>query len=213
MCKAIFLDMDGTLLNSKKEISNKTKEILLKIYRSGIEIILISGRSNKSIEYIVKNRINNEHMLVRYIISTDGIMIKDLQENKVIYQSDMKKEIVEKLVSKSKQFDTAFYLITENNMYKDDRLNQYQNEIDAWYVNGEFYGINDNLKKVDFNKLNLDKEKVNRILFFSKDYESLKRINDEIKHDKNIKTLFRKDYHDYQLLLVSNEYLKAMGVI
>ena len=144
MYKAIFLDMDGTLLNSKKEISNKTKEILLKIYRSGIEIILISGRSNKSIEYIVKNRINNEHMLVRYIISTDGIMIKDLQENKVIYQSDMKKEIVEKLVSKSKQFDTAFYLITENNMYKDDRLNQYQNEIDAWYVNGEFYGINDN---------------------------------------------------------------------
>ena len=108
MYKAIFLDMDGTLLNSKKEISNKTKEILLKIYRSGIEIILISGRSNKSIEYIVKNRINNEHMLVRYIISTDGIMIKDLQENKVIYQSDMKKEIVEKLVSKSKQFDTAF---------------------------------------------------------------------------------------------------------
>jgi|GEM_PF-6391105 cof-like hydrolase len=213
MYKAIFLDMDGTLLNSKKEISNKTKEILLKIYRSGIEIILISGRSNKSIEYIVKNRINNEHMLVRYIISTDGIMIKDLQENKVIYQSDMKKEIVEKLVSKSKQFDTAFYLITENNMYKDDRLNQYQNEIDAWYVNGEFYGINDNLKKVDFNKLNLDKEKVNRILFFSKDYESLKRINDEIKHDKNIKTLFRKDYHDYQLLLVSNEYSKAMGVI
>ena len=187
MYKAIFLDMDGTLLNSKKEISNKTKEILLKIYRSGIEIILISGRSNKSIEYIVKNRINNEHMLVRYIISTDGIMIKDLQENKVIYQSDMKKEIVEKLISKSKQFDTAFYLITENNMYKDDRLNQYQNEIDAWYVNGEFYGINDNLKKVDFNKLNLDKEKVNRILFFSKDYESLKRINDEIKHDKNIK--------------------------
>ena len=168
MYKAIFLDMDGTLLNSKKEISNKTKEILLKIYRSGIEIILISGRSNKSIEYIVKNRINNEHMLVRYIISTDGIMIKDLQENKVIYQSDMKKEIVEKLVSKSKQFDTAFYLITENNMYKDDRLNQYQNEIDAWYVNGEFYGINDNLKKVDFNKLNLDKEKVNRILFFFK---------------------------------------------
>ena len=50
MYKAIFLDMDGTLLNSKKEISNKTKEILLKIYRSGIEIILISGRSNKSIE-------------------------------------------------------------------------------------------------------------------------------------------------------------------
>lgn len=87
-------------------------------------------------------------------------MIKDLQENKVIYQNDIKKEIVEKLIGCSKQFDTAFYLITENNMYKDNRLNQYQKEIDEWYINGEFYGIKNNLEKVDFNKLNLNKEKI-----------------------------------------------------
>lgn len=213
MYKAIFLDMDGTLLNSKKEISNKTKDVLLKLKNSGIEIILISGRCNKSIEYITENRINNRHKLIRYIISTDGTMIKDLKENKVIYQNDIKKEIVKKLIGCSKQFDTAFYLITENNMYKDNRLNQYQKEIDEWYINGEFYGIKNNLEKVDFNKLNLNKEKVNRILFFSKDFEKLNKINNEIKIKKNIKTLFRKDYHDYQLLLVSNEYSKAMGVI
>ena len=162
MYKAIFLDMDGTLLNSNKDISNKTKEILLKMKKSGIEIILISGRSNKSIEYIAKNRINDKFKLVRYIVSTDGTMIKDLEENKVIYQSNIKKEIVEKLIYASQQFNTAFYLITENNMYKDKRLNQYQKEIDNWYINGEFYEIKNNLEKIDFNKINLNKEKVNR---------------------------------------------------
>lgn len=98
--------------------------------------------------------------MIRYIISTDGTMIKDLQENKVIYQNDIKKEMVKKLIGYSKQFDTAFYLITESNMYKDNRLNQHQKEIDEWYINGEFYGIKNNLEKVDFNKLNLNNEKV-----------------------------------------------------
>lgn len=213
MYRAIFLDMDGTLLNSEKDISNETKETLLKIKKCGIEIILISGRSNKSIEYIAKNRINDKIKLVRYIVSTDGTMIKDLEQNKVIYQSDIKREIVEKLMYNSQQFDTAFYLITENNMYKDKRLNQYQKEIDDWYINGEFYGIKNNLEEIDFNKLNLNKEKINRILFFSKDLENLNKINNEIKMEDNIKTLFRKSYNNYQLLLVSNKYSKAMGVI
>ena len=57
-CKAIFLDMDGTLLNSEKEVSDYSIKILKEIKQKGIEIILISGRCNKSIEHIVKNRIN-----------------------------------------------------------------------------------------------------------------------------------------------------------
>lgn len=213
MYKIIFLDMDGTLLNSKKEISNKTKETLLKIKEMGIEIILISGRSNKSIEYIANNRINNEQDLIRYIISTDGTMIKDLKENKVIYQSFLEKEIVQKLIHKSKQFDTAFYLISENKMYKDNRISQCQKEIDDWYINGEFYGISDNLDNVSFEHLDLNKEKINRILFFSKDSEKLNQINQEMKLENNIQTLFKKDFHNHQLLLVSNEYSKAKSVI
>lgn len=85
MYKAVFLDMDGTLLNSEKEVSSKTLDVLFKLKQSGIELILISGRCNKSIEYIARNRINKEHFLVRYIISTDGTMIKDLVSNKIIY--------------------------------------------------------------------------------------------------------------------------------
>ena len=44
-CKAIFLDMDGTLLNSEKEVSNYTIQILQKIKQKGIEIILFNGLS------------------------------------------------------------------------------------------------------------------------------------------------------------------------
>ena len=212
-CKAIFLDMDGTLLNSEKEVSDYSIKILKEIKQKGIEIILISGRCNKSIEHIVKNRINNKDEIIRYIISTDGTMIKDLKENKIIYQSSLNKKLVKELIYKSYDFDTAFYVITENDMYKDNRMNKYQIETDKWYINGEFYNIEDNLKTIDFNNFSKLNEKVNRILFFSMNLDELKEINENILKNDEIQTLFRKDYKDFQLLLISNKYSKANGII
>ena len=212
-CKAIFLDMDGTLLNSEKEVSDYSIKVLKEIKQKGIEIILISGRCNKSIEHIVKNRINNKNEIIRYIISTDGTMIKDLKENKIIYQSSLDEKMVKELIYKSDDFDTAFYIITENNMYKDNRMNEYQIETDKWYINGEFYNIEDNLKTTDFNNFGKLNEKVNRILFFSMNLDELKEINENILKNDEIQTLFRKDYKDFQLLLISNKYSKAKGII
>lgn len=45
MIKAIVMDMDGTLLNSKNQISEKTRQVLLEAQQQGITLILASGRS------------------------------------------------------------------------------------------------------------------------------------------------------------------------
>ena len=44
MYKAIVLDLDGTLTNSKKEITPHTKEVLMKAQEMGVKVILASGR-------------------------------------------------------------------------------------------------------------------------------------------------------------------------
>lgn len=41
---AIFLDLDGTLLNSKKVVSQKNKQILMRCMDSGIDVYIVSGR-------------------------------------------------------------------------------------------------------------------------------------------------------------------------
>lgn len=43
--KAIVMDMDGTLLNSKDKISPKTKDALIECQKNGIKIVLASGRN------------------------------------------------------------------------------------------------------------------------------------------------------------------------
>ena len=44
MYKLIALDMDGTLLNSKKEISEKNREAIKKAKELGVYVVLASGR-------------------------------------------------------------------------------------------------------------------------------------------------------------------------
>lgn len=42
--KVLALDLDGTLTNSQKKITPRTKETLIKAQQQGLKIILASGR-------------------------------------------------------------------------------------------------------------------------------------------------------------------------
>ena len=43
-CKLLVLDVDGTLLNDQKEITQRTHAALLKAQQMGVHIVLASGR-------------------------------------------------------------------------------------------------------------------------------------------------------------------------
>ena len=42
--KLIVLDLDGTLTNSKKEITLRNKEALIRVQEQGVRLVLASGR-------------------------------------------------------------------------------------------------------------------------------------------------------------------------
>ena len=47
----IVLDLDGTLTNSKKVITPKTKEALMRIQKEGKKVVLASGRPTGGIGF------------------------------------------------------------------------------------------------------------------------------------------------------------------
>ncbi|NME36616.1 MULTISPECIES: Cof-type HAD-IIB family hydrolase [Fusobacterium] len=53
MIKAIALDLDGTLLNDKKEVTDRSVNILRKLYKKGIEILIVTGRPYASTTKII----------------------------------------------------------------------------------------------------------------------------------------------------------------
>lgn len=61
--QVLVLDLDGTLTNSKKEITAPTKQALLEIQEAGRTVVLASGRRSTVLRLLQKN--------FRWILSAD----------------------------------------------------------------------------------------------------------------------------------------------
>ena len=82
----IFSDVDGTLLNSKHEITTKTLNILKEKIATGTYFAIVSARSPSGIYPIV-----NTYNLKCFIISYSGALILD-ENREVIFSKGMTKE-------------------------------------------------------------------------------------------------------------------------
>ena len=105
MIKAIFIDIDGTLRDSNKNLSSRTIKAIKKITDKGILVILCSGRPRKYTEQISK-----ECFASKYIITSSGGMIYDYEENKVLYVNEMNKEALIKLYEIANPEDVRFIM-------------------------------------------------------------------------------------------------------
>lgn len=99
--KLAAFDMDGTLLNDKKEITPKTEKVLKKLQKQGVELAFITGRVYVSPYYYAK-----VHGLDLMIAATNGSHVVDKNGN-VIYEAKLDKETVNKVLDLLK--DTGFY--------------------------------------------------------------------------------------------------------
>ena len=87
MYKLIAIDLDGTLLNSYGQISEKNKLALNNAKEKGIQIVLASGRTTDSVKSIA-----NEIGVQNYIICGNGSLIYDLQKEEIIYDKFIEKK-------------------------------------------------------------------------------------------------------------------------
>lgn len=99
--KLAAFDMDGTLLNEKKEITPKTEKVLKELQKQGVELAFITGRVYVSPYYYAK-----VHGLDLMIAATNGSHVVDKNGN-VIYEAKLDKETVNKVLDLLK--DTGFY--------------------------------------------------------------------------------------------------------
>ncbi len=84
MKKALVLDIDGTLTNSKKEITAATKQAIQDLMKQGQKVILASGRPTPGMR-----RYERELELERYggyLLSFNGAKIVDCYTGEIIYQ-------------------------------------------------------------------------------------------------------------------------------
>ena len=93
---AIALDLDGTLLNSKKEISRRNKETIMKAAKSGAKIILASGRPVPGVRKIAQALHLEE--VGGYMLAYNGGMIMDCKTGEVLRRETVPTEFYHTIV-------------------------------------------------------------------------------------------------------------------
>ncbi len=111
MYKLIAIDLDGTLLNSYGEITKNSEEIIKKILKTGVKIVLTSGRVNSAIENFAI-----EVGADKYIISGNGAVIYDMQKKETIYNQYLSKERVLEIINICEENSMYYNVYTERSV-------------------------------------------------------------------------------------------------
>ncbi len=98
--KIVVLDLDGTLTNSQKELSQRNRESLIAAQQQGVLVVLASGRPTYGIEPIAK--LLELERFGGYILSYNGGVIVECATGRVIYQNSLPEELIEPLYRESK---------------------------------------------------------------------------------------------------------------
>lgn len=116
--KLLVLDIDGTLTNSKKEITAPTRKTLHELQKSGVKIALASGRPTYGLVPVAKEL--ELEKFGGYLISFNGGRIEECGTGRVIYEKVMPVPMIRRLyqLSKANQVPILTYqgehLITED---------------------------------------------------------------------------------------------------
>jgi hypothetical protein len=85
--RVILLDIDGTLTNSQKIITPKTREALLSAQNRGCTLVLASGRPTPGLGYLAKELEMDKHHGI--LLSFNGACVSDFQTGEVFFDQSM----------------------------------------------------------------------------------------------------------------------------
>lgn len=116
--KMIVLDLDGTLTNSQKKITERTKQALLKAQENGIRVVLASGRPTYGVMPLAK-----ELRLAEYggfVLSFNGAKVIDIRHNQIIFEKSLPSGRIHKIFELGHKYHATVLtyeneaIITEN---------------------------------------------------------------------------------------------------
>ncbi|MDN6640373.1 MAG: Cof-type HAD-IIB family hydrolase [Tetragenococcus sp.] len=116
--KAIAMDMDGTLLNDEKMITEKTKAALVEAQKQGIKVILASGRPTPGLfKYAEELALENYDGIG---LSFNGAHVLDYQTNEVLFEQTLSLDASKAILEHLKTFDVKPMICHQNYMYVND---------------------------------------------------------------------------------------------
>ena len=154
MYKIIALDMDGTLLNDEKKVTDRTKEALKLAREKGVKVVLSSGRPLEGLE-----RYLNELELIddnEYVLSYNGCLVQETKSRDIICERGLKGEDLHYAYNISKELGVNIHAFSPERGLITPKISKYT-EVEA-----DINGIDINI--CDFDKVGSD-ENIVKIMY------------------------------------------------
>lgn len=132
--KLIATDMDGTLLNSNKEVSQRNKEILHKAKESGVQIVIATGRIYTSARmYARLLGINTP------IIACNGAIIRASSTEEIIESTPIENTIIKEILEALEESNIYYHFYGSESFYTKELK----------YTSDYYYKLNNNLSTAE----------------------------------------------------------------
>lgn len=119
----LVLDIDGTLTNSEKIITERTKEALFALQERGHKVVLASGRPTPGIMPIAEQiRLKD---FGGYILAYNGAKVLNCQTGEVIYQKSLPQESIKEIYGAAKEFKTGLLSYDQDGIITPEAPDEY----------------------------------------------------------------------------------------
>lgn len=119
----LVLDLDGTLTNSKKQITPPTLEALIQIQERGKKVVLASGRPTCGIEPLAKQLRLERYG--SYILSFNGARITNCRSGEIIYNKSLPSEVIAPIYEIASHYQVDILGYGSSELYSGFAPNEY----------------------------------------------------------------------------------------
>lgn len=130
--KLIVLDVDGTMLNSNREVTKRTMQTLRRVQQMGIKVALASGRPTYGILPLARQI--DLDVYEGYIISYNGAQVMEAKDGQIIFERRIDPQMVPYIEKKARKMGLTMAYYDGNEVVSDDISNPHV--VDEAQMNG-----------------------------------------------------------------------------
>lgn len=137
--RALALDLDGTLTNSRKEVTPRVRDAVRRTALAGVHVILASGRPVVGMAHVADGLGLDE--VGGYVLANNGSKIIEWRSKETVFEATLPRKAVEEACAAARAFGVAALAYDENGLFSEDPA--------APYVERERFNNSASATKVD----------------------------------------------------------------
>lgn len=112
MIKLIALDLDGTLLNSDKQLSQRNRAALQAAADSGIQVVPATGRFFAGMPEVIRTM-----PFINYVLTINGAQVVNVHTGEVIYEANLPLEIALPIMDMLSELPVCYDCYQDNDAF------------------------------------------------------------------------------------------------